>query len=297
MDIRIMEYMKAIEEEGSISKAAERVHISQSALSQSLAKLEQELGTPLFERRDKRWVPTEAGDLYLRGATTMITIKEEAYRRINALSVKRSYTLSLAICPQVFMLYGNSMFSALRSGLPDIHLNVFRTASTQALEQLKSGVVDMAIYSELPLEGRAPSGELLYKEELLLSVPISRAWDGDTIDPERISMSPLIIPVEGSHMGDLVYPLIRSFHIDPESCYTADSSSGVDLLLQNGYGSAFLPGRILNREGYDGFISYHADPPLAYDIRFMAGKHFKDEKTAADILRLIRELVAPSGSV
>ena len=65
MDIRIMEYMKAIEEEGSISKAAERVHISQSALSQSLAKLEQELGTPLFERSDKRWVPTEAGDLYL----------------------------------------------------------------------------------------------------------------------------------------------------------------------------------------------------------------------------------------
>ena len=67
MDVRMLEYMVAIEEEGNLSRAAERIHISQSARSQNLSKIEAELGSPLFLRERKGWIPTEVGKCYLRG--------------------------------------------------------------------------------------------------------------------------------------------------------------------------------------------------------------------------------------
>ena len=301
MNTRTMEYMKALEKWGNITKAAREVHISQSAFSQSLAKLERELGTTLFERREKKWTPTPAGKLYLKGAGEMLDIKNEAYRRISALAVKSSYTMSLAICSEVFILYSNQLFSALRSGFPGMHLNLLRTDSMNTFEQLRNGVVDMAIYSSVPSKLKADPGELLYQEELVLAVPFSgngepekEAGQENIINPNQLSASSLIIPVEDSHMGKLLYPLLRSYYLNPEDCYTADSYLGISLLLQNGYGSAFLPSRLLAREKTKNYKIYHADPPIRYDLRFMAGKRLKKEKAAADILRLIREQIQPS---
>lgn len=301
MNTRTMEYMKALEKWGNITKAAREVHISQSAFSQCLAKLEQELGTALFERREKKWTPTPAGKLYLKGAGEMLDIKNEAYRRISALAIKSSYTMSLAICSEVFILYSNQLFSALRSGFPSMHLNLFRADSKNALEQLRSGVADMAIYSSVPSKIKEDPGELLYQEELVMAVPFSgngepekEAGRENIIDSNQLSASSLIIPVEDSHMGKLLYPLLRSYYVNLEDCYTADSYSGISLLFQNGYGSAFLPSRLLAREKTKSYKIYHADPPMRYDLRFMAGERLKKEKVAADMLCLIRKQIQSS---
>ena len=77
MDIRQIEYIIAIEQEQSISKAAEKLFLTQSALNQQLLKLEKELGTPLFERRKHTMIPTYAGRIYLNTAHRMVDMKQE----------------------------------------------------------------------------------------------------------------------------------------------------------------------------------------------------------------------------
>ena len=57
MEHREMEYVIVIAQEKNLSKAAERLFISQPALSRFLVKLEQELGTPLFERKNRQYIP------------------------------------------------------------------------------------------------------------------------------------------------------------------------------------------------------------------------------------------------
>ena len=64
MDTKILEYVIAIAEEKSLSKAAERLYLSQPALSQRLKKLEDELGTPLFLREKNGLSITDAGRIY-----------------------------------------------------------------------------------------------------------------------------------------------------------------------------------------------------------------------------------------
>ena len=68
MDLKQIENMIAIEQEQSISRAAEKLFLTQSALNQQLLKLEKELGTPLFERRKHSMIPTFAGRIYLTTA-------------------------------------------------------------------------------------------------------------------------------------------------------------------------------------------------------------------------------------
>ena len=68
MNFKILEYIVAIAETGNVTKAAERLFISQSGLNQQLIKLETELGTPLFHRSKKEMRPTHAGRIYIENA-------------------------------------------------------------------------------------------------------------------------------------------------------------------------------------------------------------------------------------
>lgn len=80
--------MLAIAETGSVTKAAEGLFITQSALDQQLLKLERGLGAWLFHSARNRLVPTEAGEIYLRYARQMLGLKEEAYRIIQDLAAR-----------------------------------------------------------------------------------------------------------------------------------------------------------------------------------------------------------------
>ena len=78
MDLHLIENIVAIADEKSITKAAEKRFITQSALNQQLQKLEEELGTPLFRRARSNWQPTEAGETYLQAARAMLLLRKDA---------------------------------------------------------------------------------------------------------------------------------------------------------------------------------------------------------------------------
>lgn len=97
MDLKQLEYILAIEEYGNISKAANALFISQSALNQQLIRLERELGMKLFYR-DKRCLrPTQAGRIYLDNAKEIITIKKNTYSLLHDLEDSATGELRLGL--------------------------------------------------------------------------------------------------------------------------------------------------------------------------------------------------------
>ena len=79
MELRQLEYMIAIADHGSISKAAESLFITQSGLNQQLIKLEQELGIQLFYRDKHHLQVTAAGRIYVENAREIMKIKKNTY--------------------------------------------------------------------------------------------------------------------------------------------------------------------------------------------------------------------------
>lgn len=74
MDLLQLKYVVAIAESDSVTQAAERLHISQSALSLSYKRLQEELGVQLFQRQGRRLVLTDAGTFFCRTASMILVI-------------------------------------------------------------------------------------------------------------------------------------------------------------------------------------------------------------------------------
>ena len=115
MDTRQIEYILQIAEENNITKAAEKLFITQSALNQQLLKLERELGTPLFQRTKNKWCLTDAGRIYVEGARKMMQIKKDTYNQLYDVSLLRKGLLNIGLCPG----RGLDMFTAI---YPELHL-------------------------------------------------------------------------------------------------------------------------------------------------------------------------------
>ena len=100
MDLKQLEYVIAIDMERNISKAANKLFITQSALNQQLLKIENELGTKLFDRKHPFMVPTLAGQIYLNTARKMIEMKEDTYKIIKDIANEDIGEISLTYTPE-----------------------------------------------------------------------------------------------------------------------------------------------------------------------------------------------------
>ena len=114
MDTRQMEYIIQISEERSITKAAEKLFITQSALNQQLQKLEKEVGLPLFVRTRSDWSLTPAGEIYVNTARQILNLKKDAYSQIQDLKESGKRRISLGLIPE----RGVNMFTAI---YPEFH--------------------------------------------------------------------------------------------------------------------------------------------------------------------------------
>ena len=83
MDLKQLEYIVGIAEEKNITKAAKKLYITQSALNQTLLKLEKEIGEPLFERSKLNLYLTEIGKIYVEQAKKILEIRKETYEKID----------------------------------------------------------------------------------------------------------------------------------------------------------------------------------------------------------------------
>lgn len=135
MDLRLMEHMIAIEQEQSISKAAEKLFLTQSALNQQLLRLEKELKTQLFERRKHSMTPTFAGRIYLATAHRMVDMKQETYKIIYDIGEETAGEISVAYTPERGSIMFSHVFPHFRKKYPNVTFRIYE-ARVKKMEQL-----------------------------------------------------------------------------------------------------------------------------------------------------------------
>jgi LysR family transcriptional regulator for metE and metH len=175
MEIRHLRLIKAIVEEGSITKAIDKLHLTQSALSHQLKEAESQLGTKIFLRANKKLVLTKAG--------------EKLYGISNEILDKISET-ELEIKQMVFGEYGEiristecfSSYHWLPSVLkqfhfvyPNIELKVVTEATHHPLQKLLENVIDIGIISDLIKDDRIKYLEL-FQDESVMVVSENHPW-------------------------------------------------------------------------------------------------------------------------
>ncbi|MCL2489083.1 MAG: LysR family transcriptional regulator, partial [Oscillospiraceae bacterium] len=134
----------AVAREGNISRAAARLFVSQSAVSQSVKQLEQRLEVPLFHRTPKGVVLTREGETLYSYAVTATGLLESAGRALAEMTALRAGHIRIGASDTVCSLFLVDVLRRFHAEHPDITINVLNRTSDEAVELLRQGEVDMA---------------------------------------------------------------------------------------------------------------------------------------------------------
>lgn len=174
---RQLECYVQICKEGSFTKAAEVLMISQPTLSQQIRFLEGEVGTPLFERVGRGVKITAAGEIFYEKALSVMRLIEESKKETYELRNARTNNLLIGISPMAFFCL-IPRFLEFHEHYPDITLNF--TSAEDTSQQLLNSSIDIGITDK-----HEPNKEIhmmhLYKEEQALVVYADHPWADRTV--------------------------------------------------------------------------------------------------------------------
>jgi LysR family nitrogen assimilation transcriptional regulator len=190
MDLRQLRYFVGIVQAGSLSRAADQLHVAQSAISQQLTSLESELGKQLVTRGPKGVLLTEAGSALYRHAEAILRQVESAKRETVSAPHGPSGRVAIGLPVAWSGILGYELLVRLRSAHPQITLHVVDGNSVLLRERLDNGRLDMAVlFVSEPQRGLAV--EPLLMEELFYA---SSEPDTSPIRLADAAARPLLLP-------------------------------------------------------------------------------------------------------
>lgn len=145
MDIRQITYFVAVAQNGSFSKAAEMLSLSQPALSLAVKKLEEELGTKLFYSFNKRQELTDEGRALLDSARELLDAYQRTVENVHTSRTSRSGTFTLGLSPLFGACFFGDLIPEFYREYPDIHITVIEDGANKIDERIAGGQVDLAV--------------------------------------------------------------------------------------------------------------------------------------------------------
>lgn len=243
MELHQMRYVVAVAETGSFTRAAERCHVVQSALSHQVAKLERELGARLFERTSRSVRLTQPGEAFLPAARQCLAAAENAVAEVAAVSGVVRGRLALGVIPTVAAVDVPAVLEGFRRRYPDVHVTLRTGASGSLTRQVRDGELDVALLG-LPASSR-PEGvgaRVLARDTLRAVVAPRHPLAGAArVDLARLSEEPFVdfpAGTAGRAQSDQAF-VAAGLERD-----VAFEVSAVDLmvrLVRQGLGVAMLP--------------------------------------------------------
>lgn len=243
-----LRYFRAIATEGTLRRAAERLNLSQSALSIQLRRLEESLGQALFVRQSKALVLTEAGRIALEYAESIFRSGEEmmAVLRQEVAGHRRVVRIGA-----VATLSRNFQISLLKPllGRPDVELILRSGNLRDLLAQLRAHTLD-AVLSNLPVRRDAETpwhSHLLDEQPVSLVGPPTRRRTKFAF-PEDLRHTPVVLPSLDSNIRVAFDLLLEQHRIRPVIAAEVDDMAMLRLLAREGAGLALVPPVVVSGE-------------------------------------------------
>lgn len=145
MDFKQLTYFVTTVQEGNISKAAQKLNISQPPLSTKLKELEIELGVVLFERGSRKIELTQAGRIFYARATSILELAHIAKNELNDYKSGKIGTLRIGIISSIGSTLINEWFTEFHHLYPEIHFNIFEGNTYEQLDKLRNNLIEVAI--------------------------------------------------------------------------------------------------------------------------------------------------------
>lgn len=170
MNAKQFKYVITLAREGSFSKAADTLNITQPSLSQYIKKIETELGLELFDRSNGDVRITDAGRIYIDAGQRILDIEHQMENAFTDISAARLGSLIIGAAPYRASSMMPIVAASFQKLYPGVHLVVREGTTAELSEGMEHGEYDLAL-TLLPVNERLFSYEKVVEEELILAVP------------------------------------------------------------------------------------------------------------------------------
>ena len=254
MDLRQLEILRAVAESGSFTKAGERLHLSQSAVSRQILLLEDELKEQMFLRVGRNIRITPAGTTILRLSERLFDDIDQT--RASILETQQNVTGTLrlvggmTVCLYVFP----TLLKAYRRAHPAVEVKVSSGATPRLIRQLRNGTADLGLLT-LPVEDPNLVSIPVMREELLLTTgPLHPLARKKQITSQDLVGQPFVLFEPGSNSRRTIDDFFMREQIAPKIVTETENVEIIKALVKIGMGITIIPYQAVAREVRSGHL-------------------------------------------
>jgi LysR family hydrogen peroxide-inducible transcriptional activator len=291
MEIHQLRYFVAVADEGSFSRAAAKVRVSQPSLSQQIRKLEAEVGQPLFDRLPRSVVLTEAGRCLIDYARQILASIGDARRCVDELKGEVAGKVAVGAIPTIAPYVLPELVVTFQKHYPDVTLEIVEDVTDAITRRIETGELDVALSSTCrpsPTLQRESVGT----EPLLALVPEKHPLaKKDLVEFDDLKSQRFLLLHEMHCLSQQVNHLLESRRLRPEVALAGSQLSTIANMVAASIGISIVPQMMVKYHGTPGCVSLPFAPPvperelnfLSNPLRFQskAAAAFRQEAAAA----------------
>ena len=240
MELRQLEYFQMASRLRNITRAAQRLRVSQPNITVAIKKLESELGIQLFDRSQKQLTLTPEGAVFLRRIEVALRNIEDAILEVNDYKQLQKGTIKIGIPPMMGAYLFPKVFSGFRQIHPHLDVLLYEEGSLSIREKLESDALDFGI---IIVPESTPNLNVLRmsRNQLMVCVaqksPLARK---SKITARDIAASDLIMMKEGAYLREVVQSKLAALKISPRTVLESSQIVTIKGLVAHKVGIAFL---------------------------------------------------------
>ena len=290
MTTQVLEYLIAIEEEHSLTRATERFYLSQPSLSYHLAKAEQELKVKLFQKKGRSLQPTEEGIIFFNAARAILHAETQTRKQIEEIKQKKQLRLHLCTTPDNLDWLQKTVLASLNQNDTNIQIQLTSCEEEEAFRSLETGQTDALFLSHRdPLPAGPWKQKTLQQDICHFALPYE--WARRPLPPD---LRPLCFL---SHQETGIQNLweresLAAAGLHPKMVCTAPDLSTVIGMINAGHSCAFLPQRVI--ESAKEHITINPAVPswkIYWSICFQLPRHAEHAASLEALLSILQSIL------
>ena len=242
MDLRTLKYFVTVAEELNITRAAEKLNMSQPPLSAQMKALEEELDTILFIRGKRNLQLTEPGKLLYRHAKEILNLTEKTSSEIKSMNKGMTGTISIGLVEGSAPNIAASWISSFMEKYPGISFRIMDGNSDELIEKLRSGLINLAVITS-PCDQTLLNNFKVGQEKMAAFMSVDNPLvknTGDSISLRDLKDQSLIVPSREA-IVNMIYKWFKEIDAEPRIVCRMDNYLDVAALAGRNIGVSIFP--------------------------------------------------------
>ena len=267
MDERRLRYFLAVVDEGSVTRAADRLRVAQPSLSQALRTFERELGVQLFHRVGRGLRLSAAGEALVGPARQIVRAIDDARNVITGIVGLREGTLEIAALATLAVDPMAPLIGRFRERYPGVQVRVLEPESADGVRTLvRDGACELGA-AHLPLARGELAAHPLGDQELLFVLPPGAdPHDQRPLGARELTHTPFVVSPPGASTRILLEQALAAVNVTPQIAVVSASREAIVPLVLAGAGAALLPAPLAHEAQRRGAIVRQARPKITRQV-------------------------------